>query len=192
MAVRIAVMAGSVRQGSHNAALAALAAQRLRAAGAEVTEIDLAALALPLYCQDVEHDAFPPAAATLKAMLARSDGLLIATPEHNGSVSSLVKNALDWASRPTDGEGPLALSAYRGKSAAIVAASIGPFGGLRALAHLRQILGTVQMMVIPEQLSVPFADRAFDAGGALADPLTNTILDALVSRLVDTARRMRN
>ncbi len=189
--VSVAVVTGSARQGSFNAKLTSLAAARLAASGAAVTTIDLAALGLPLYCQDLEHAAYPPAAAMLKRQLRESDGVLFATPEHNGAPSVLLKNAIDWASRPTDGEGPLALSAFRGGVAAIMAASTGPFGGLRALAQLRQILGTVQMMVIPEQVALPFAERAFDADGQLTDPLASTILDALVARLLDTSDRLR-
>lgn len=191
MAVRIAVISGSTRRGSHNRALAALAAARLSAAGAEVEAIDLSTYDLPVYAQDLELENCPPDARRLKATLAACDGMLIATPEHNGSISTLLKNAIDWASRPSDGESLIALTAFRGKAAGIMAASIGPFGGLRALAHLRQVLGTVQMMVIPEQLAVPFADRAFSPEGALIDALPSAILDGLVSRLVDVAGRLR-
>lgn len=191
MTVRITVVAGSVRRGSYNGMLAAIAAERLRALAAEVTIVDLAAVSLPLYCQDLEREDCPSAAEALKRQFAASDALLFATPEHNGSVSVLLKNAIDWASRPTGEEGPLSLSAFRGGTAAILSASTGPFGGLRALAHLRQILGTVQMMVIPEQLAVPFADRAFDTERRLLDPMANTILDALLARLIDTATRLR-
>lgn len=191
MTVRVAVVTGSARRGSFNAMLTAVAADRLRARGAAVTMIDPGALDLPLYCQDLEQSAYPQAAGTLKQQLAASDAVLFSTPEHNGAPSVLLKNAIDWASRPTGGEGPLALSAFRGGTAAIMAASTGPFGGLRALAQLRQILGTVQMMVIPEQVALPFADRAFDAGGELADPLANTVLNALLARLLDTSDRLR-
>ena len=180
---RIAVMSGSARAGSYNSALAALAADSLRAAGAEVTSVDLAALDLPIYRHEIEADAFPPAAAELKALFQAHDGLLIACPEYNGSVSPLLKNALDWASRPTGDEGLTALSAYRGKVAGIMAASISPFGGLRGLTHLRQILTTVQMIVIPEQVMVPGAHAAFDDAGRLKDELPRTLLDAMCVRL---------
>ncbi|MFT3977674.1 MAG: NAD(P)H-dependent oxidoreductase [Sphingomonas bacterium] len=191
MTVRIGVISGSIRQGSHNMALAALGAERVRAAGAEAEMVDLSTYDLPLYSQDLELRACPPDARRLKATLVACDGLLIATPEHNGTISALLKNAIDWASRPSDGESPIALTAYRGKAAGIMAASIGPFGGMRALAHLRQVLGTIQMMVVPEQLAVPLAGNAFTAEGALADPLANAILDGLAARLVDVSTRLR-
>lgn len=191
MAVRVAVFAGSERQGSFNIALARLAAARAAAHGAQVRWIDLGALDLPLYAARLEAEDFPPAALTLKAALVDSDALLIASPEHNGSVSSLLKNAIDWASRPTDGESPVALAAFRGKTAGIMGASVSPFGGLRGLMHLRQILGTVQAIVVPEQLAVPLADRAFAEDGSLHDPLFAGILDALVARTLGVADRLR-
>lgn len=191
MTVRIGVISGSVRQGSHNTALAALGAARVTATGAQAEVIDLATFDLPVYCQDIEHQACPADARRLKATLAACDGLLIASPEHNGSIPALLKNAIDWASRPEGGELLVALTAFRGKAAGIMSASIGPFGGMRALAHLRQILGTVQMMVVPEQLAVPLAGGAFTPERTLAEPLPNTILDGLVTRLVDVAGRLR-
>lgn len=191
MGAKIAVLAGSIRKGSFNGRLAALGAERLRAHGADVTEIDLRDYDLPIYCQDTEAEAFPAAALALKDVLRAQHGLLVATPEHNGSISSLLKNAIDWASRPTDGETAVALSAYRGKVAAIMSVSIGPFGGLRALIQLRQTLGTVQLLLLPEQVAVPFADRAFDADGRLVEPLPATLLDQMAQRLVRTAEALR-
>ncbi|WEK44839.1 MAG: NAD(P)H-dependent oxidoreductase [Candidatus Sphingomonas colombiensis] len=191
MSVRVAVISGSVRNGSHNSALAALATARIRAAGGEAEVIDLSTFNLPVYSQDLELQDCPPDARRLKALLSACDAVLIATPEHNGSISTLLKNAIDWASRPSEGETMVTLSAFRGKTAGIMAASIGPFGGMRALAHLRQILGTVQMVVVPEQLAVPFADRAFTSEGALAEPLPNMILDGLIGRVLEVAGRLR-
>src|SRR3546814_5432594 len=89
-----------------------------------------------------------------------SSDLLFVSPEYNGSLPPLLKNAIDWASRPTGDEGLVALTAYRGKAAAVMSASISPFGGLRGLMHLRQILSTIQMLVIPEQVVVPAAHRS--------------------------------
>lgn len=191
MAVTISLVSGSARRGTYNGMLVSLAADHLRTLGAEVTTIDLAALALPLYSQDLEQNNCPPAAEILKRQFAASDGLLFATPEHNGSISALLKNAIDWASRPTGEEVPLALSAFRGGTAAIMAASTGPFGGLRALAHLRQILATLQMMVIPEQVAVPHANHAFDADCRLTDTMVISLLHATLARLVDAATRLR-
>src|SRR3546814_6336846 len=100
-----------------------------------------------------------------------SSDLLFVSPEYNGSLPPLLKNAIDWASRPTGDESLVALTAYRGKAAAIMSASISPFGGLRGLMHLRQILSTIQMLVIPEQVVVPAAHAAFAEDGSLKEPL---------------------
>ena len=183
----IAVIAGSTRAGSFNRALARIAAARLAAHGADVVEVDLATFDLPLYSAALEAEAFPPDALRLKQLFAAQDGLLFVSPEYNGSVPPLLKNAIDWASRPTGDEGLVALTAYRGKATAVMAASISPFGGLRALAHLRQILSTVQTLVIPEQVLVPNAHAAFDTEGALKDALPASLVDMTAARLVAVA-----
>ena len=187
---RIAVIVGSTRDGSFNGALGALAATQLAAHGAEVTVVDLAALDLPIYTAALETNAFPAGALKLKKTLAAQDGLLIVSPEYNGSIPALLKNAIDWASRPTGEEGPIALTAFRGKAAAIMGASISPFGGVRGLAHLRQILGTIQMLVIPEQVLVPNAHAAFDEAGQLRDALPASLVDMTAARLVTVARAL--
>lgn len=184
---KIAVIVGSTRDGSFNRALGALAAARLAAHGAEVTAIDLGALDLPVYSAALEANAFPPDALKLKEVLAAQDGLLVVSPEYNGSVPALLKNAIDWASRPTGDEGLVALTAFRGKAAAIMSASVSPFGGLRGLMHLRQILGTIQMLVIPDQVLVPNAHLAFDEAGDLKDALPASLVDATAARLVAVA-----
>lgn len=187
MVAKIAVLAGSLREGSYNRLLAALAADRLSEHGAEVTAIDLAKFELPIYRHEIERDAFPAAALALKALFQAQDALMITSPEYNGSITPLLKNALDWASRPTGDEGLTALSAYRGKVAGIAGASISPFGGLRGLTHLRQILTTMQMLVIPDQVMVPAAMNAFSDAGALSEPLPALLLDGMAKRLVEVA-----
>lgn len=181
---KISILVGSNREGSYNQALAKLAAAQLRNRGATVTEIDIAALDLPIYSDALEKNVFPSAALKLKQVLQAQDGMLVVSPEHNGSISALLKNAIDWASRPTGDESPIALSAFRNKTAAIMSASIGPFGGLRGLTHLRQILTTIQMLVIPEQVLIPFAHTAFDEDGGLKDALPATLIDVAMERLV--------
>jgi len=185
--VRIAAIAGSVRSGSYNMMLAQTARKRLEAHGAVVTWIDLASFDLPLYSTAIEGERFPVDAQRLKALLVEQDGVLFTSPEYNGSVSPLLKNALDWASRPTGEEGMVALTAYRGKAAAIMSASLSPFGGLRGLMHLRQILTTVQMLVIPDQVVVPSAHLAFDDNGNLKDSLPASLVDFTAARLVKVA-----
>lgn len=184
---KIAVVVGSTREGSFNRAVGNLAIKALEAQGAIVTDVDLATFDLPLYSAALEAEAFPADAQRLKQLFAAQDGLLFVSPEYNGSVSPLLKNAIDWASRPTGEESLVALSAYRGKAAAVMSASISPFGGLRGLMHLRQILATIQMLVIPEQVLVPNAHAAFDENGALKEALPATLIGMTAARLVKVA-----
>ena len=102
-----------------------------------------------------------------------------------------MQNAIDWASRPTDGESLVALSAFRGKVAGLMAASISPFGGLRGITHMRQILGTIQTLVATEQVLVPFAYGAFEEGGALKEQLPAQLLGGLAARVIDLAERLK-
>ena len=115
--------------------------------------------------------------------------VIIASPEHNGSVTAMLKNALDWISCPSAGEAPQAYIAFRRKAFGLVSASSSPFGGMRGLSQLRHILTTVQALVVPEQLSVPHAHRAFDEEGQLSDPFLGGLLAELVRSVADVARR---
>ena len=187
---KIAVVVGSTREGSYNRALGKLAIKALEGHGAVVTDVDLAAFDLPLYSAALEANAFPPDAERLKALFAGQDGLLFVSPEYNGSLPPLLKNAIDWASRPTGEESLVALTAYRGKASAVMSASISPFGGLRGLMHLRQILSTIQTLVIPEQVLVPNAHAAFDADGNLVEALPATLVDMTAARLVAVAKAL--
>ncbi|MBX3484871.1 NADPH-dependent FMN reductase [Phenylobacterium sp.] len=190
MPVKLLALSGSTRTGSLNQALVDLAAAEARARGAEVTAVNLKAFALPLYDGDVEAGAFPEAARELKALFRAHHGFLIASPEYNGGVSGVLKNAIDWVSRPTDGENIVALSAYRGKVAGLMGASISPFGGLRGITQLRQVLSTIQVVVATEQVLVPFAQNAFDDRGALKEALPAQLLGGLVARVIDLAERL--
>ncbi|WP_428681504.1 NADPH-dependent FMN reductase [Sphingopyxis sp.] len=187
---KIAVIVGSTREGSFNRALGKLAIAALERHGATVTDVDLASFDLPLYSAALEANAFPADAQRLKAVFAAQDGLLFLSPEYNGSLPPLLKNAIDWASRPTGDESLVALSAYRGKASAVMSASISPFGGLRGLMHLRQILSTIQTLVIPEQVLIPNAHAAFDADGNLVEPLPATLVDMTAARLVAVAKAL--
>ena len=187
---RIVAFAGSLRAGSFNKKLLAIAADAARAAGAEVTIIDLRELALPLFDQDLEDaSGLPEGAKKLKALLRASDGFLIASPEYNSSVTAALKNAIDWASRAeTDDEPPLA--AYRGKTAALCAASPGALGGLRGLVTLRSILGNIGVIVLPDQVCIATAHEAFDDTGKLKDERKAKQVAALAKALVETLRKL--
>lgn len=165
---RILAFAGSARKDSFNVKLVHIAAAGARAAGAEVTVLDLNDFPMPLFNQDLEAtDGPPPQASRLKEIMRAHGGLLIASPEYNSSISPLLKNTIDWVSRPADGEQMLA--AYQGKVAGLMSASPGRLGGLRGLVHLRSILSNIGVLVIPDQVAVGEAGAAFDDSGDLVD-----------------------
>lgn len=188
---KITAFAGSTRAGSFNRQLLAIAADAARAAGAEVTVVELRELALPLFDQDLEAvSGLPEGARKFKALLRASDGFLIASPEYNSSVTAVLKNAIDWASRAeSDDEPPLA--AFRGKSAALFAASPGALGGLRGLVHLRSILGNIGVLVLPEQVCIPVAHEAFDGAGKLKDERKTRQVAVLAKALAELAGKLQ-
>lgn len=118
--------------------------------------------------QDIEREHGTPENATkLKQLFLDHDGLLISSPEYNSSITPLLKNTIDWVSRSAEGEAPLA--AYKGKVAALMAASPGGLGGLRGLVHVRSILSSIGVIVLPDQIAVSRAFEAFDDDGQLKD-----------------------
>ncbi len=186
---KILVFAGSIRSGSYNARLAALAAKALTEAEADVTLISLADYPMPLYDGNLEAASGPPENAfKLKRLMGLQHGVFIASPEYNASITPLLKNTLDWVSRVREGkERPLA--AYKGRAFALGAASNGTYGGMRSLMALRQVLELgCGALVIPEQVAVREAASAFDEEDNLKDERTAGLLKALVQRLVELAR----
>lgn len=185
---QILAFAGSARRDSFNKRLVALAAERARAAGASVTLIDLADFPLPIYDGDLEEaDGLPPGVLELKALFKSHQGLLLSCPEYNSSITALLKNTIDWVSRPAPDEAPMA--AFRGKTAALLAASPGGLGGLRGLVHVRAILSNIGVLVVPTQLAVSQAHKAFGPDG-LVDERQAQSLTALVDELVATTDKL--
>ena len=180
---KVLVLAGSAREGSLNKQLAKLAAQRIEALGGEATFIDLKDFPCPLFDEDIEAQGMPDNVLKLREILAEHQGLLIASPEYNGFITPLLKNTLDWLSRPYK-ETP-GLSLFAGKWAALVAASPGGLGGIRALPLGQQLLANLGLIVLPQPLSLPKAGSAFNESGALKDDAIVGRLDTLCQRLVD-------
>jgi NAD(P)H-dependent FMN reductase len=188
---KILVLAGSIRTGSHNARLAALATKELVLAGADVTRISLVDYPLPIYDGDLEAKSGTPAnAVKLKQTMAAHQGVFIASPEYNASITPLLKNTLDWISRVRErGDAPLA--AYKNRVFAIGGASDGAFGAMRSLMALRQVLEIgCGALVIPEQIAVMRASEAFDEMDNLKDERAANNLKRLAQRLTDMAREI--
>jgi chromate reductase len=186
-APKILVIPGSLRAGSLNARLAAVAAEELVRADAEVTRISLADFPLPIYDADLQAESGVPASAiSLKQMIGAHHGILIVTPEYNVSLPPLLKNAIDWVSRvhgPQETRGQV----FHERAFAIAAASAGRFGGARCLAQLRLVLTACRAMVIPNQLALSFAADAYDDMERLRHPADAVALKAMVRQLIDVA-----
>ena len=188
---KILIIPGSLRTGSHNARLAALAAKELTLLEADVTRISLEDYTLPLFDADlVSGSGLPKAAVELKRMLLAHHGIFITSPEYSASVTPLIKNTIDWISRVRD-PGEPAYAAFKGRVFAIGSAGSGGQGGLRSLMALRQILELgCGALVIPEQVSVPRAEQAFDEMDNLKDEAHAAALQAAMRRLVELASVM--
>jgi chromate reductase, NAD(P)H dehydrogenase (quinone) len=188
---KILVIPGSLRTGSHNARLAALAAKELALAEAEVTRISLEDYGLPLFDADLAASSgMPPAALRLKQMMMAHQGVFITSPEYSASVTPLLKNTIDWVSRVREGTEPT-YAAFKGRVFAIGSATASSSGGVRSMMALRQILELgCGALVIPEQISVPRAEQAFDDMDNLKDENLAAALKALARRLVILAGMM--
>ena len=187
---KLLFLAGSTRVESINKKLAQAAANMARDAGAEVTFVDLKNYPMPIYDGDLEErDGVPEAVQKLKALFVAHDGFFIASPEFNSSMTPLLKNTLDWISRPHE-ENEGTLIAYRGKVAALGATSPGALGGLRGLVPLRMMLGNIGVHVVPMQVAVSKGLQAFDEDDVLIDAGPAKMLKATVGELIETARKM--
>jgi NAD(P)H-dependent FMN reductase len=186
---KIIAFAGSTREASWNKKVVRIGAAAATAAGGDVTLIDLRDFPMPLFDEDLEkREGLPPAARKMKDLFLSHQGILISSPEYNSSVSGVLKNTIDWLSRPVPGEKPL--GCFEGKVAGLLSASPGQLGGLRGLVHLRAILGNIKVLVLPDQASIPKANEAFDASGALKDPKQQQAVETVARRLVEVLKRL--
>lgn len=184
---RILVFAGSIRAGAYSGRTADCAQKELAQQGADVTRISLADYPLPLMNEDIEaHEGVPENAVKLARLIDMHDAVLIATPEHNGSMPSLLKNAIDWVSRVSR-DGATRLRPYPDKLVAICSSSDGHFAGIRSANHLRAVLSHIQMDVISPQVSVPHGGQAFDDNGDFREERLRKGMERLCRELIQRA-----
>ncbi|MES2982782.1 MAG: NAD(P)H-dependent oxidoreductase [Verrucomicrobiota bacterium] len=182
---KILAFSGSLRAESFNQKLLKIAAEGAREAGAQVTILSLKDFPMPLYDQDLEDaSGKPEKAKELKKLFLEHDALLIASPEYNSMITGALKNALDWVSR-ADSPDETMLSAFIGKTAAILSASPGGYGGARSLGFLRPFLENIKVTVIEDQFSLPKAHEAFDAEGNLSDKEAEAKVKAIGKALAE-------
>jgi chromate reductase, NAD(P)H dehydrogenase (quinone) len=184
VAARILAFAGALRHGSYNRKLLALGVDALRALpDVELDVLDLHEVAMPLYDGDLEDaSGFPAGATKFRERLQAASGILVVSPEYNASIPGTLKNAIDWSSRPPG-------QVWRGKVVAMMSASPGMLGGNRMLPDLRKVLSAIGAIVLPTQLGLSGADKAFGPDGKLSESLMKQ-LDALIKQLAETTRKL--
>ena len=190
-APRILLFTGSIRTGAYSGKVADAAQKELVLQGAEVTRISLGDFPLPIMNQDLEDEqGVPENAAKLARLIVSHDAVMICTPEYNGSMPPLLKNALDWITRVK--ENGRSVRAFNGKLGCICSSSDGHFAGIRSASHLRQVLAHIQMDVIAPEVSVPNAAEAFDEnGGFKAERLRDGMSRACRALFEAASLRMR-
>ena len=158
--IKILAFAGSLREHALSKRVLKIAIKGANRAGAEVTYVDLRDYPMPIYnLDDHEKNGFDEHALRLQGLFTQHDGFLIATPEYNGSLSAALKNAIDWVSRASDLYPRSGV--FAGKFAAMMASSPGSLGGVRSLSHLRGVLTSISVNVLPQEIAVPFAEDKF-------------------------------
>lgn len=186
---KIMAFAGSLREHSFSKRVLKTAIKGAEKAGGEVTFVDLRDYPMPIYNpDDQERNGFDENALRFQGLLTRHDGLLIASPEYNGSLPAALKNVIDWASRQSDRYRKS--DVFPGKVAAMMTASPGSLGGVRSLAHLRGVLTSVGVNVLPQEVAVSFAGDKFAGDGEeMIDERMKGILEALGASLVEMLKR---
>jgi NAD(P)H-dependent FMN reductase len=188
--IKLLAFAGSARTDSYNKKLVLIATAGAREAGAEVTVIDLKDFPMPLFNEDLESaDGLPENAKKIKQLMQDHHGFLIAAPEYNGCITPLLKNTIDWASRAESKDEP-PLSCYRGKTAALVSASPGGFGGMRGLVVVRALLGNIGVTLVPDQVCISAAYQAFDEQGNLVDAKKQEAVKAMGRALAEMTGKL--
>jgi chromate reductase len=180
--LKILGICGSLRAGSYN--MAALhAAQELAPAGMTIDIFDISTI--PLYNEDVKAKGFPPVVADLRARIKAADGLLLATPEYNYSTSGVLKNTIDWASRPPE-------QPFDGKPIALMGASGGALGTARAQYHLRQMFIFLNAHILNRpEVMIAAAPSKFDAAGKLTDQATRDFVGTMLTAFKAWIEKLR-
>ena len=183
--IKVLAFSGSMRKESANKKLVIEAANMATKLGATVTVINLEDYSMPFYDADLEAEKGLPAnAKRLRQLMMDSQVIFIASPEYNSSLSAILKNTLDWATR--DEHGAPSREAFSGKTFAIMSASPGPGGGSRGLVHLKSVIENAGGKIIPQTLSIPNSYDAFDAEGHLKDSKLKNELENLVQQAISS------
>jgi chromate reductase, NAD(P)H dehydrogenase (quinone) len=183
MSLNVLAFAGSLRKGSYNR-MALKSAMELKPAGMDIEDFDIAPI--PIYNEDVREKGFPAVVETFREKIRKADALLMVTPEYNYSMSGVLKNAIDWASRPPD-------QPFNDKPIAIMGASGSLLGTVRAQNHLRQTCVYLNMHPVNKpEVMIARAQDKFDASGQLIDETTRKLITELLANLAAWAYRLNS
>jgi len=183
--MRIVTIPGSLRKGSYNRKLIALANEALTKAGVEVDAVDLKEFPLPPYDGDIEAETgLPDAAWTLKAKLAAGHGIIISSPEYNAGIPGMLKNVIDWTSR--GGSNP-----WTGKVVGLMGATSGMWGTQRMMPQLRGVMTLLGAMVIPQQINIRHAREVWNEAGELIDEKMPERMEKFVVAFLEIVNRMQ-
>ena len=191
MAVRVLAMSGSARMGSLNQRLLNVAVQGALAAGAKVTVVSLSDFPLPFFDSELEQEQGVPAnALDLQKLFSEHDALLVASPDYNGGYTALLKNTIDWMSRPTT-EKVSGMALFANKPTAVISASPGPMGGIRSMLAMRGVLEKLGAVLIPQTFTLGVAHLAFAENGQLTNPQVEGEVKAVGAALVKVSGALR-
>ncbi|MBK9571875.1 MAG: NAD(P)H-dependent oxidoreductase [Rhodoferax sp.] len=190
--MKLLIFAGSTRLNSYNRRLAQFTATLARAAGAEVTLLELGELDIPLYNADLEARGTPADVIRLKTVLSEHPAWIICSPEYNASYTALLKNTIDWSSSPVKGDAQWSdgLKPFSGKVVGLLSASPGSLGGLRSLEHLCPLLRNLQCWMAPKQYALGNAGTAFDENGQLLNETQRQGVQAVVDEVLWAGQRL--
>jgi chromate reductase len=191
---KLLIFAGSTRLASFNRKLAHAAAGLARAAGADVTHIELSDFDIPMYNADLEARGTPADVMKLKQILFEHPAWIICSPEYNGSYTALLKNTVDWVSSPVKGDPAWqeGFKSFSGKVVGMLSASPGALGGLRSQSHLAPLLLNAQCWVAPRAFALGHAGDAFDAQGELINDKHRSSVQAVITQVLDASRRLND
>ncbi|MEO8022160.1 NAD(P)H-dependent oxidoreductase [Polaromonas sp.] len=189
---KLLIFAGSTRLASSNRKLARAAADLARAAGADVTHIELADFDIPMYNADLEAEGTPADVMKLKQIMFEHPAWIICSPEYNGSYTALLKNTLDWVSSPVkaDPAWQEGFKSFSGKVVGMLSASPGALGGLRSQSHLAPLLLNAQCWVAPRAFALGHAGDAFDTQGHLVSEAHRKHVQAVIDQVLFASSRL--
>lgn len=189
---KLLIFAGSTRLASFNRKLAHAAAALARAAGAEVTHIELSDFDIPMYNADLEAKGTPADVMKLKQIMYEHPAWIICSPEYNGSYTALLKNTIDWVSSPVKGDPAWqeGFKSFSGKVVGMLSASPGALGGLRSQSHLAPLLLNAQCWVAPRAFALGHAGDAFNAQGELVNEKHRSSVQAVIDQVLNASRRL--